>query len=105
MKLRVPEACKLYSFNEFLGGVTAMQYNGFFRQGQTSIQQNANSNCNSAQTYLTLSHALPADKLITLSGFKCRCSSSLFTIFVATVTFLLVSTSCIYFSLWGESLS
>lgn len=47
-----------------------MQYSRFFGQGQTSIQQNANRNCNSAQAYLTLSHMLIAHKLITLSVSK-----------------------------------
>lgn len=45
------------------------------------------------------------DKLVSLSGFKCRCFSSLFTIFVATITFVDISTLYISFSLWGGSLS
>lgn len=44
------------------------------------------------------------DKLVALSGFKWRCFSSLFTILVATVTFVGISTLYIFFSLWGESL-
>lgn len=82
-----------------------MQQSRFFRQGQTGIQQNANRSCNSAQTYLTLSHVLPADKLITLSGLKCRCFSRLFTTLVATIMFLDIPTIQISFWLWGESLS
>lgn len=45
------------------------------------------------------------DKLVALSGLKCRCFSSPFTILVATVTFVGISTLYIFFSLWGQSLS